>query len=76
MVKGNGYTLKVVNSIKIVLAPSEKDLLIQERICSLWGPNSFLLEYTSFQKGLGVQEWKQAEELLKKERIGDQILFF
>ena len=48
--------------VKLLLVPSKKKGLLQkERICSKTklGANSFLLVYTSFQKGIGVQESKK-----------------
>ena len=37
----------------------KRGIFQKERICSPWGANYFLLEYTPFQKGLGVHDSKQ-----------------
>ena len=47
------------NSIKIVLLPSIKGSTLKGKNLLPRGANSFLLEETPFQKGLGVQESKQ-----------------
>ena len=46
-------------TVKIVCLPSEKGSILKGKNLLPQGANSFLLELTPFQKGLGVQETKQ-----------------
>ena len=54
-----GNSFKGGNSSDIILPPSEKECTIKGKNLLLLGANSFLLEYTSFQKGFGVYNRKQ-----------------
>ena len=53
-----GHNLRVSNSVKTVLFPSEKGSPLKGNSLLL-GANSFLLEETPFQKGLCFIESKQ-----------------
>ena len=49
---------QLFQNCKIVLLPSEKWSILKGKNLLPLGANSFLLEWTHFQKGLGVQERK------------------
>ena len=53
------YTFKRSNSVKMFLLPQWKGSIVKGNNLLPLGANSFLLEKTPFQKGIGVQEHKQ-----------------
>ena len=56
VVKWNEYTFKECNSVKMFLFPSGKGSTLKgENLILGFRANSFLLEQTPFQKGIGVQ---------------------
>ena len=57
--KGNGYTFRDGNSVKILSPVSEKGSALKGKNLLPLGANSFLLDETLFQKGLGMQESKK-----------------
>ena len=56
--EGKEYSLKRDKSFKLLL-PSEKGHTLKEKNLLPTGEKSFLLEYSPFQKGLGMQGSKK-----------------